>query len=212
MMKKILITLLIILTSQSVLANICQENSDIAKQYDSISVKDCQDKTNLIRVQKSGKVGLVDMSGKVMLAPTYDYISDFNIKETEKMFVNNDGKWGVIDKQGNVLIPLQYDFILPIDNSPLHIVQKNAEPLPAWSDMDLNEKDLMLAMLLLVQQMSMEIYAQVYQAKFGLIDANNQLILPMEYDSVDEMDKDFITVKKDGKRLLIDKLGDVLKD
>lgn len=205
--------LMVNVVMQSALASICQtHHNQKPKHYDSISIEDCQAKSTAIRVQKNEKIGLVTPNGKTIVAPTYDYVSNLGNQDSDKLFVSRNGKWGVINKQGKVLIPIKYDFVSPINNSPLYIVQKNDEPLIELQGMTMNEVDIVLSLLMFLKNMNVDSYAQMHQAKFGLLDANNKLILPIEYDGIEEMDSDFITVKKDGKSLLIDKLGDVLKD
>lgn len=205
--------LIVNVATQSALANVCQTHQNQkSKHYDSISLKDCQAKSGVIRIQKNEKIGLVTPNGKIIVAPTYDYVSNLGNQDSDKLFVSRNGKWGVINTQGKVLIPIKYDFVSPIHNSPLYIVQKNDEPLIELQGMTIEEVDIVLSLLMFLKNMNVDSYAQMHKAKFGLLDGDDKLILPIEYDGIEEMDNDFITVKKDGKSLLIDKLGDVLKD
>ena len=54
----------------------------------------------------NAKYGLIDKTGKQIVAPTYDYIGRF-LNGLAPAAINK--KWGYIDKTGAVVIPLKYD-------------------------------------------------------------------------------------------------------
>lgn len=64
-------------------------------------------KNGLSKVEKGGKYGLIDKSGKIITPIIYDEISDFN-EGLAAVGIND--KWGFINKQGKVIIPLQFDY------------------------------------------------------------------------------------------------------
>jgi hypothetical protein len=57
-------------------------------------------------VQLNGKWGYIDKSGKIVIAPQYDYAFDFRGDLTA---VKMNGKWGFIDKTGKMVIAPQFD-------------------------------------------------------------------------------------------------------
>lgn len=60
----------------------------------------------LARVEKSGKYGFIDKTGKVIIPLNYDYADNFSGGLAK---VGQNGKWGFINKTGKIVIPLQYD-------------------------------------------------------------------------------------------------------
>ncbi len=57
-------------------------------------------------VNKDGKWGFIDKTGKVVIPLQYDYASNFS---EGLALVKKDGKSGFVDKTGKAVIPLQYD-------------------------------------------------------------------------------------------------------
>ena len=67
----------------------------------------------LYRVEAKRKFGFVSVTGRELLAPTYDYINENNYKGYPDGIAaaNLNGKWGLIDTSGKVLVPLTYERI-----------------------------------------------------------------------------------------------------
>ena len=65
---------------------------------------------NILKVEKSGKYGLIDLTGKEVLPLEYDEISGLSYKEGELLVKQND-KYGVINIKGHKLIDIEYDKI-----------------------------------------------------------------------------------------------------
>lgn len=67
----------------------------------------CYEKT-VLRYEKDGKYGLVDLEGKKITNPEYDAIE--NLQSTEgKFLVQKDNKYGVINLNGLKLVDTKYD-------------------------------------------------------------------------------------------------------
>lgn len=60
----------------------------------------------VFRVTRDGKVGLCDLEGKELLAPTFDDIYDFH---NGAAVVCQNGRMGAIDASGHVIVPFVYD-------------------------------------------------------------------------------------------------------
>lgn len=91
-----------------------EKNQEIFPEYDQIEVMQNYDKTNSIwyetsslRVKKSGKYGLIDYSGNVLLNPDYDEIVPV-IGVKNSYITSKDGKKGLVSSTGSVLINNQY--------------------------------------------------------------------------------------------------------
>ena len=107
------------------------KNEEIFTEYEQIEAipnKDENDnlwyEDNVLKVQKDGKYGIINLSGKVLTSTEYEEITAIeNIKNALK--VKKDGKYGVIDNEGKVLVNPQYNNITNLgkDNKSGFIVQ-----------------------------------------------------------------------------------------
>lgn len=64
----------------------------------------------VLKYEKNGKYGLIDLKGNVVTKATYDSIDGLSNKEGE-LLVSQDGKYGVINTKGAELIKPEYDHI-----------------------------------------------------------------------------------------------------
>lgn len=62
-----------------------------------------------IMANKDGKMGLIDMTGKWIVEPTYDEIC--KSKEKGYRIVVKDGKYGVLDSFCNIIYPVEYNSV-----------------------------------------------------------------------------------------------------
>ena len=93
------------------------KNEEIYTQYDQIEAISNQDingniwyEENILKVQKDGKYGIINLSGKELTTCQYDDISVIaGVKDTLKAI--QGGKCGIIDNQGKEILPVQYDDI-----------------------------------------------------------------------------------------------------
>jgi hypothetical protein len=76
-------------------------------KYDSVEFMYNHLKTIRSKVWKTKKIGLIDSSGKEILAPIYDHVSDFD----NFIIVKNNKKTGLFNYKGINLIPIVYDEI-----------------------------------------------------------------------------------------------------
>ena len=93
------------------------KNEEIIKGYDKIEAIDNYDskqniwfENNVLRVQKDGKYGLVDLDGKKILDCEYDDI--YALKGvTDSIIVSKDGKLGLVNDKGQSIIGTEYSKI-----------------------------------------------------------------------------------------------------
>ena len=65
---------------------------------------------SVLRYERDGKYGLIDLKGNVVTKAVYDSIDGLSNKEGE-LLVSKDGKYGVINTKGAELIKTEYDHI-----------------------------------------------------------------------------------------------------
>lgn len=64
----------------------------------------------VLKYEKNGKYGLIDLKGNVVTKAIYDSIDGLSNKEGE-LLISQDGKYGVINTKGAELIKAEYDHI-----------------------------------------------------------------------------------------------------
>ena len=82
-------------------------------QVEAISNKDSNGNLyyeNALKVQKDGKYGIIDLSGKEILACEYDNIEALE-GLTDILKTSKDGKYGVATIKGSVMVPTEYSEI-----------------------------------------------------------------------------------------------------
>ena len=90
------------------------KNEEILTGYDKIEAIDNIDKNenvwyedNVLRVQKDGKYGLIDLNGKELLPAEYDEIIGLNGIENS-ILIKKDDKYGLVNDTGSVIIEPNY--------------------------------------------------------------------------------------------------------
>ena len=194
---------------------------------------DIQEEEVLVKVEKDGKYGFVDKSGKVVIPFIYDWANDFKdglamvVKDGKDADSNNE--YGFVDKSGKVVIPLIYDGAGNfkdglakvsksgkygfIDKSGKAVIPLIYDDVLDYDDVvdEIHEKDdndraYFEEGLLKVRK----------DDKCGLIDRSGKVVIPIIYDDIYNSAKRFYfndglaKVSKDGKCGLIDKSGNLV--
>ena len=91
-----------------------EKNEEILTEYDQIEPIENIDKNNnvwyeknILKVEKSGKYGLIDLTGKEVLPLEYDEISGLDGQENS-IIIKKDGKLGLVNDNGNIIIEANY--------------------------------------------------------------------------------------------------------
>lgn len=110
------------------------ENNEIYTEYDEIEAIQNSDnlnnlwyESNVLRVKKDGKFGLINLDGKQILPIEYDEISAINGIENS-LKIKKDGKYGIANSEGTIVIENKYSDItnLGMDDKSGFII-KNEE-------------------------------------------------------------------------------------
>lgn len=111
-----------------------EKNQEIFTEFNKVEAIQNRDKNNnlwyeqnVLKVQKDGKYGLIDLTGKQVVSVDYEEI--VAISGIENSFkVKKDGKYGIVDNEGKIVIQSQYADIdvLGKDNKSGFIVKNDA--------------------------------------------------------------------------------------
>jgi WG containing repeat len=166
-------------------------------------------KEGMIAVSKADKYGFCDSAGKEVIPFIYDGPAEFNEGVAA---VKKEGKYGFIDKTGKELFPFRpYDYIGGFENglSAFRIIK--------------GEKELYG----FVDKAGVEVIPAVYDdlevswfkngnaivkknGKYGSINKQNVVIIPFEYESINDFTSGITTAKKAGKWGVIDTANKVM--
>ena len=117
---------------------------------------------------EDGKCGYIDTTGNVVIPLEYDSCSDFYNGYAEVRKGSwEDGKYGYIDTSGRVVIPLEYD----------------AARIPE-GDGYVGGLEYGLATVGKKREDDSELVWSEHYCKFGLVDLNNNIVLPLEYEYI----------------------------
>lgn len=98
-------------------------NSQLFTEYNTVEVIDNVDsekniwfESNVLRVSKDGKYGLIDLDGKELTACIYDKIEAIKgIKDS--LLIQKDGKVGLANNQGNIIVECEYASVEALTNN-----------------------------------------------------------------------------------------------
>ena len=89
---------------------ISEINEGLIKFSTSVTTSKTGNKTNPYQYIKCG---FLDLKGKIIIAPKFDFAHYFT-EGLSGVRVNN--KWGFINQKGVIVIPLKFDYVLPFKN------------------------------------------------------------------------------------------------
>ena len=109
------------------------KNEEIFTDYEQVEAIQNIDKNNnlwyeanVLKVEKNGKYGIIDLSGKELLPCEYDSISALEgVKNSLK--ISKEGKFGIANTEGKVIVTVEYSDIqgMGTDNKEGFIVKSN---------------------------------------------------------------------------------------
>ncbi len=190
------------------------KNKEIITGYEQVEALGNYDKNknlwyqeNVLRVQKNGKYGLVDYSGKELLAPEYDSIETLKNIENS-ILIGKNGLFGICDNSGNIVIEPKYKKIEKIEDD-----YKNG-----YIVVDENDKygiigfDKSVILECNYQEIkgiySNNFYAVKQDGKYVIINNQGDLILAGDFDDVIDINEQYLIVKKGGKQGVINISGE----
>ncbi len=165
--------------------------------------------TSVLKVQRDGKYGLINFSGKELLSP--DYTSITPLKNVTKSFVTEkDGKYGLVDNSGSVIIENNYTEIVALTNryEDGFIVKDSNNQ---YGLINYNRKQILDCKYTEI----MHVYgSEMYVVKEGndieLVSADGLIKLKNGFTEAVSIDNSNVIVKADGKYGVISSTGEKL--
>jgi hypothetical protein len=149
----------------------------------------------LEKFYENGKFGCKNKSGKVVIAPVYDYLT---LNSTHGFVSVTQGRFtGILDFKGNTLIPVQYVQI-KVEHKLFVLVSETGK----YGMADLNGKMLQPCVFdyISIWNPDLEAYAVRQDTLWGVFDVKGSPILPIQYDRVVGAISSYhaLVVQKDG--------------
>ena len=89
------------------------QKEELFTNYDNVELIEYAEskyEKNILRYEKNGKYGLLNITGKTVTEAKYDELTSLEEKEGE-VLVKENGEYGIIDEKGNTKIKNKYDSI-----------------------------------------------------------------------------------------------------
>ena len=192
-----------------------KENKEIFTEYDKVEALENYDSNgnvwyeeDLLRVQKDGKYGLIDIDKKEILATEYEKIETLKGLQNSILVVK-DGKYGLINKTGKFIIDADYKSIESIDEDYKHgYITTNSDgkqgivSYTGTAVLDNKYEKI-------VKSYNEKYFAVEDGGKQILIDTEGQTILKDGYDTIAQVNSDGIVFVKEKKYGFMDLEGKV---
>lgn len=191
------------------------KNEQLFQGYEQVETIQNHDKQNNIwyeksclRVQKNGKYGLIDLSGKVLLDCNYDSIEPI-IGTENSLLTIKDNKKGIVSTTGSIIIENEYSEIttLTSEYENGYIVQNNEGK---FGVIGTNKKVLLPIEYNDIKHVYSDgIYIAKPNEKWQIINASENTTVDMNYDDAISIDSNNIIVKSSDKYGIISTNGDI---
>lgn len=168
-------------------------NEEIFTEYSQIEALENIDKNNnlwyednILRVEKDGKYGLIDLTGKEILPCEYENITVVTgVKNSIK--IQKDGKYGLVTTEGTQIIPATYNDILNFgqDYKNGYIIV-NAEN--KYGLVDYLGKSIIECKYEKIEQIyGKDLFVATEKGKQKLVNTTGEVILEEGYDSIKQI-------------------------
>lgn len=153
---------------------------------------------------QNNKWGVIDSAGRILIQPQYDRIG-LGISEG-LIRVKRGDKWGYIDISGETVLDFKYDFACNfrngkayvIDNNEPMFISKNGEKIESTREIkDYCFEDLETELEIETQfDSDTLIMIKESEGKFGVVDTNERVIIPIKFHEIGLYYNDIIKVRK----------------
>ena len=196
-----------------------EKNEEIFTQYDKIEAIQNKDKNdnliydqNVIRVQKNGKYGLIDFTGKEIIPADYEEIvAIIGIENSYK--VKKDGKYGITNSDGKIVVEPKYADIdiLGKDNKSGFIVKDDSGK---YGIIDYSNNEVLQIKYDSIEKIyGNDLYVVTVEKKQKVVNKQNEDVLTDGFDSIKQIlttQENAVIYVKDNKYGVMNISGKVL--
>lgn len=136
---------------------------------------------NNILVKKDGKIGLVNEAGQKIIDTVYTNILTLEEGYTnEYIIVNENNQYGIITTSGKITIEPQYESIKYVKSSDYYAV-KTGE---SWKLVNTSGEGFLDGLYNDIVEVKGDNIIVAKDGKYGVVNKNNEVLIPLEYDSL----------------------------
>lgn len=129
----------------------------------------------LLPISKNLKWGLIDKTGKIIIEPNFDGISDFNSQGLAYIYL--DDKKGILNNKGKVIIDPDFTDIQTVDSLYFAVFDGKY-----WGTYHKNGNKVADNLYPELKYLGNNFFAFAYDSAFGLLNRNGQIIMDTLYD------------------------------
>lgn len=153
-----------------------------------------EDDVIIFKSPLQGKFGLMDKNKNILITPIYDYIGSFcdGLAEVKIQYHSGYAGWGIIDKKGGLItdnvhnngVKVLYggSYVISVGNK---YILKKIDDLKFSQEYDgigkYDDKNIVV----------------LKDGKWGIIDYQNNIVIPIQYNEIVDFDKNVIKIKID---------------
>lgn len=174
------------------------KNKQILKQFNQIQVIENYDEYNnlwyeeVLKFEKNGKYGLIDLKGKVLVEAKYDSID--SIKGIKNSLITKiDNKVGVIDEEGNTVVPNEYNEVLSLGkDTNLYIIKDNENNYGIYGKIEPKYEEINPIN-------NKNFYVVKQNGKYKVINEQENEVFTLSFDDVKEIKDNMLIYTNKGK-------------
>jgi len=153
-----------------------------------------------------GKVGYIDVQGRVIIPPTWTSAGKFS--DGLARIRSEQGKWGFIDTQGKIVIPPTFEQVLDFHDGKAGAKENNL-----WGLVDKTGKWVVSPTYQRIYSYSENSWNfRSDKKKMGLIDPSGKVIIMAKYDHISPFKQGWAIAKQNGNWFFVDRKGSVVFD
>lgn len=152
-------------------------------KFDISNISDMHFKNGILIAENSGKYGIFNKNGKLVVDFIYEEIQ--NYETIELLSVKSNNKWGCIDSKGNIVINFEYDNSLNFDTNFDNIIDKYViiESNNKYGCIDKNGNTLVeFKYDGLMKTANDNLLLAINNGEIGFINSNGETIIDYKYD------------------------------
>lgn len=190
------------------------KNKEIFTEYEKVEPLYNYDNNNnlwyengALKVQKNGKYGLINYSGKQILECNYDEIETLKGVENS-IIIKKEDNIGITDTTGNIIIQTEYKEITAIENNYQYgyIVKNNEDK---YGIIDINKKVILEPIYEEIKSIySPNKYIVKEEGVLKIIDKDKNILLDTGFDEIIDINGENITIIKNKKYGVIGATGE----
>lgn len=175
------------------------KNKEILKQYNKIQTIENYDKynnlwyeKNVLKFEKNGKYGLIDLEGKILLEANYEDI--YSLKGIKGSLITvKEGNKGVITTEGKELVPNSYSEIKGLGkDTNLYIVKDDKNNYGIYDRIEIKYQDIK-------QLNNKDVYCVKESNQYKVIDSEEKEIFNLKFDDIKQIKDNIIVYTKNKK-------------